>query len=76
MTEAGKQCEQMIMPLRHGFGIATSPHQCQRQAKVHRDGANYCTQHDPVRIAEKAAERRESWKRHCDALAGKEEQKP
>ena len=35
--------------------------QCQRTAKVERDGRSYCTQHDPVRVKEKAEQKTKQW---------------
>jgi uncharacterized Zn finger protein (UPF0148 family) len=34
---------------------------CSRNAVVERDGKPYCTIHDPVRVAEKRAERNRKW---------------
>lgn len=37
--------------------------QCQRKWKVERDGQRYCTQHDPVRIAEKKKAEDVAWRK-------------
>lgn len=36
--------------------------QCSRKAKVTRDGKGYCTQHDPVRVAQKRKDETAKWK--------------
>ena len=36
-------------------------HRCRRPSKVERDGARFCTQHDPERVAAREKERQETW---------------
>ncbi len=36
-------------------------HRCRRPSKVERDGARFCTQHDPERIAARDRVRQENW---------------
>jgi hypothetical protein len=49
------QCVERIIP-REAFG-GFHPHQCSRKGVVEQDGKWYCTQHDPVRVKERRADR-------------------
>ena len=57
MTDATGRCAKMV-PSRDAW---TRPSQCQRNAKVVRDGRGYCRQHDPEAVAERDRKRRVKW---------------
>lgn len=46
---------------------------CSLKAKVERDGKGYCTIHDPVRRAEKRAERDRKWEEAAAARKAERE---
>ena len=54
MTDTPKCCGKVLGT----FGIYI----CSKSGKFTRDGKHYCGMHDPVRIAEKNAERAAKWK--------------
>ena len=53
------QCSKMLFRDYHSYP-------CSRSAKVERNGKGYCTQHDPVKVAEKIAERDAKWAEEVD----------
>lgn len=57
-----KMCSEKVHHRTGSFGFGRM-YPCKRAATVERDGQAFCTQHDPVRVAEAAEAQREQWER-------------